>query len=95
MSDEKIKIKFEGMSEPEEFSVTPFGDGPNERILQSDHRLAKVDLVEKTIVLSKALPEKPGFIRLLEQFGAVESACPVEIIEELEKIKVRDFSLVD
>jgi hypothetical protein len=95
MSDKKLTCKFGDMEEAEEFSVTPFGDGPNERLLQSDFRLAKVDLVKGNVILSKSSCEKLGFIHLLEQFGATEYECAAEIIEELKKIKVRDFSLVD
>ena len=82
----EITAKLGNMKKAQEFVVYPFKKGAAELIIQSDKRIAQVNLETGKTILSDGKGEHPGFVKLSSFFGAVEVDTPPELLEWLRKM---------
>lgn len=79
-----ITGKLGNMRKSVEWVTYPARDNsePDVRIIQSDNRIARVNLTTKKAMLSKHAKNN-GFMHLLPIMGATEVDCPQDIIDQL------------
>ena len=61
-------------------------DSPNERTIQSDKRIARINLDTGKAMLSDGKGGHPGFHKLAKFAGAVEVDCPQDILDQLKNL---------
>lgn len=74
------------MRKPVEWVVYPTSK-PDERtaIIQSDNRIAAVNLDTGAAVLSSGKGAHPSFLKLSPALGATKCICPSELLEQLRQ----------
>lgn len=78
--------KLGNMRKPVEWTIYP-ARKPGERvvIIQSDNRIAAVNLDTGDTVLSDGKGGHPSFQKLSELLGATKCICPSELLEQLRQ----------
>lgn len=79
--------KMGNMKKSVEWIVCPTGNKPDRIMIQSDKRIAEVNLTTGKAILSNGKGH-PGFAALSKMMGAIEVDCPNEILEKLKETKV-------
>jgi len=80
-----IKGKFPGMRKEVEWTITPVSNTEDHIVtIQSDKRIARIDLKSGKAMLSKS--GRTTFVDLNPARGAKEVDVPKDMIKELEKI---------
>jgi hypothetical protein len=83
-------IKLGNMRKAADFVIyPPKSDNPNIVTIQSDHRIATIDLTTHKGILSKAIQGGAYFAHLNKFLGATEIEVPQEVIDI---IKTQGFS---
>ena len=86
---QSVTAKLGTMKKVASFTVCPTsGQSGNEVTIQSDKRIARVDLDTGKVVVSDGKGGHPGFHKLLTIAGALEYDCPQEVLTFLRGIKV-------
>lgn len=85
-----VTAKLGTMKKPAEFTVCPksSGDTSPTVTIQSDKRIARVNLETGKVMVSDGKGGHPGFHKLLGMCGAKEYDCPPELLEKLKSISV-------
>ena len=79
--------KIGNMRKSVEWTVCPVSNNEtDERTIQSEKRIAKVNLTTETVVLSDGKGGHQGFMKLSNAFGAKEYPCPEEILTQLRNL---------
>ena len=78
-----ITCKLGNMRKPAEFTVYPNNPEDTEITIQSDKRIAKVNLTTKTAILSDGKGGHQGTPKLMAILGATTVAVPDDVIEQL------------
>jgi len=80
-----IICKLGNMRKEVEWTVYPFEQGDIDIKIQSDRRIAMVNLVTKKAILSRSMMSN-GFHALMTEMGATYVDCPEEVIDQLKKM---------
>lgn len=85
-----VDAKLGTMKKAANFTVCPksSGDNTSEVTIQSDKRIARVNLDTGRVVVSDGKGGHPGFHKLLAMCGAKEYDCPPELLAFLKGIHV-------
>lgn len=75
--------KLGNMRKPVEWVVYPRASDKRVAIIQSDKRIAAVNLDTGDTVLSDGKGGHPSFQKLGEQLGATKCICPSDLLEQL------------
>lgn len=79
--------KLGNMRKPVEWTVYPSRkQGERVVIIQSDKRIAAVNLDTGDTVLSDGKGGHPGFLKLSTLLGATKCMCPSELMEQLQQL---------
>lgn len=79
--------KLGNMRKAVEFVICPVSNAsPNEVYIQSDKRIAKVDLTTGKGILSNGKGGHNGFMHLSPVLGAVEIVFPAEVLAEIKRL---------
>ncbi len=81
-----LTLKLGNMRRPAEFIVYPFAEGQTELTIQSDKRIAKVDLTTGKGMLSSGRGH-PGFHALSRFLGAIDITVDAATLESLKAIQ--------
>jgi hypothetical protein len=90
---QNITVKLGNMRKAQEFTVCPVSNQePHLVTIQSDKRIAKIDLNTGKAMLSDGKGGHQGFMKLLPFMGATEVDVPKETLDELHRLhqRVRD-----
>lgn len=80
-----ITAKFGNMRKAQEFTICEGGSNEDGMVtLQSDKRIAKVNLNAESVILSDGKGGHQGWQKLSPVFGAKQYACPDSVINELK-----------
>lgn len=85
---QRIELKLGNMRRPASFIVYPFTEGQTELTIQSDKRIAKVDLTTGKGLLSSGRGH-PGFHALSRFLGAIDITLDNDTLEKLKAIQPR------
>lgn len=80
--------KIGNMRKSVDWVVYPVQD-PDERTIQSDKRIARVNLQTGKVTLSDGKGGHQGFYKLNLHMGAKEYDCPKEILDQLRETPVQ------
>lgn len=86
MRIQKVIGKFPGMRKDVDWVVYPWSDGATKFKIQSDTRIAMVDIESGKTCISKSFKGGAYFMHLSESMGAIEVHTPVEIISQLKSL---------
>jgi hypothetical protein len=79
-----ITCKIGNMRKAASFTVCPKATPDSREVtIQSDKRIARINLDTGKVVLSDGKGGHPGFHKLLAICGAVELDCPADVLEQL------------
>lgn len=82
-----ITCKLGNMRKATRFTLCPQSETAlNEVIIQSDRRIARIDLNTGKAILSSGKASHPGFIELLAIRGAVTVDVPADVLAELNRL---------
>jgi|SRR5688572_1104794 len=79
----EITFKLPGMNKPQEFVIYPLAKDATEAIIQSDKRIARINLETGKGVLSKSKVNN-GFMHLNKMFGAYDIELTKDQLMELK-----------
>jgi hypothetical protein len=86
----KITAKLGNMKKAQEFVVCPVSNtAPHEVTIQSDKRIARVNLNTGKAMLSSGKGGHQGFMQLSPALGAVEVDVTPELIEQLKPLQAK------
>jgi len=83
----RISLKLGNMRKAAEFIVYPHKHGDTELMIQSDKRIAKINLTTGKGVLSSGKDSHPGFHCLLPFFNPLPIEVDAAVIEQLKGIQ--------
>jgi len=82
-----VTAKLGTMRKADEFVICEGGTSDQVKItLQSDKRIARVNLETGKVIVSDGKGGHPGFHKLSPIAGAKEYDCPPELLDELKKL---------
>jgi hypothetical protein len=82
-----LTVKLGNMRQAQEFTVCPVSNTePHLVTIQSDKRIARIDLNTGKGVLSDGKGGHQGFHKLMPFLGAKEVDVPVDVLEQLRKL---------
>jgi hypothetical protein len=84
---QNITVKLGNMRKAQEFTVCPVSNQePHLVTIQSDKRIAKIDLNTGKAMLSDGKGGHQGFMKLLPFMGATEVDVPGDVVERLKQL---------
>jgi len=96
---QNVTGKMGNMRKAQEWVIYPLmpNGNPNERTIQCDKRIAKVNLETGKVILSTGKNGHNGFAHLSPMLGAVEVDCPQDLIDQIKEFtpQVGPVSLMD
>ena len=87
MAFQHVNGKIGNMRKSQEWVVYPLNSADQTtRTIQSDNRIARVDLTTGKVLLSDGKGGHQGFVKLSPALGAKLYECPPDILEQLRKL---------
>lgn len=84
---QNLTIKLGNMKRAQEFTVCPVSNvAPHLVTIQSDKRIARIDLETGKAVLSDGKGGHQGFAKLMPFLGAKEVDVPADVLEEVGRL---------
>ncbi len=86
---QNVTGKMGNMRKAQSWVIYPLKEGEdgNERLIQCDKRIAKVNLETGKAILSSGKGGHQGFAQLSAFLGAVEVDCPQDLIDQIKAFK--------
>lgn len=84
---QNLTVKLGNMKKPQQFTVCPVSNAqPNEVIIQSDKRIARINMETGKAMLSDGKGGHQGFHKLHGIMGAVEIDVPADVLAQLKPL---------
>ena len=81
---QSVIAKLGNMKKAQDFTICPVSTNePDQITIQSDKRIAQVNLTTKKVILSDGKGGHQGFLKLLPILGAKEYDCPQDVIDQI------------
>lgn len=80
-----VTVKLGNMRKAQDFTIYPASPDSERFVIQSDKRIAQIDVAEKIAILSNGKGGHPGRDKLTPQAGAVLVPVSSELIEEIKQ----------